>query len=201
MTRSLSLRHRHMLEVESGIAPHVITERGYYTETDPAALADLGFKRYQCLPGLVFPEWTVTGIQRGYKLRPDNPRHDDRGKAVKYENPAGARHQIDVPPGVVPLLANPRITLYITEGARKADAAWSHGLACVSLGGVWAFLRDKRVIPDFDDIALNGRLVRIAFDSDVMRKASVREALDRLAAALDRRGAIVEAIYFPEEVA
>ncbi len=198
---TLSAKHRHMLEVESGIAPEVIAARGYFTETRPAALATLGFAAYQCRPGLVLPECTTAGIQRGHKLRPDNPRLDASGKIVKYENPAGARHQIDVPPGVVPLLANPRITLYITEGARKADAAWSHGLACVSLGGVWAFLRDKRVIPDFDDIALNGRLVRIAFDSDVMRKASVREALDRLAAALDRRGAIVEAIYFPEEVA
>ncbi len=199
---ALSAKHRHMLEVESSIAPAVIAARGYYTETRPAALAALGFADYQCRPGLVIPEWTTAGIQRGYKLRPDNPRINPKtGKETKYEAPAGSGHQIDVPPGVAPLLRELSVTLWITEGSRKADAAWSRGLACVSLSGVWAFLRDRLVIPDLDDIALNGRLVRIVFDSDVMRKASVRDALDRLASALDRRGATVEAVYLPEEVA
>ncbi len=196
-----------MLEVERGIAPNVIEERGYYTETDPAALAALGFADYQWRAGLVIPEWTTAGVQRGHKLRPDKPRAEiktdpatgkTRRKPIKYENPAGGRHHIDVPPGVVPALPDPTIPLYFTEGSPKADAAWSHGLTCISLGGVWAFLRDKRVIPDFDDIEFRGRLVRIAFDSDIMRKASVREALDRLAAALERRGAIVEAVYLSD---
>lgn len=195
----LSAKHRHMLEVERGISPEVIAARGYYTETDPANLRALGFAPYQCLPGLVIPETTTAGVQVGWKLRPDNPRRDAKtGKVIKYENPAGARHQIDVPPGVVAFLRNPSIPLYITEGSPKADAAWSRGLACVSLGGVWAFLRERLVIPDLDDIDLDGRLVLIAFDSDVMRKPSVREALERLAAAVERRGAIVHAVYLPD---
>ncbi len=205
--RTLSAKHRHMLEVERGIAPEVIAARGYYTETDPAALAALGFADFQCRAGLVIPEWTTARVQRGHKLRPDHPRAEIKTdpatgkktpKPIKYENPAGARHQIDVPPGVETVLRDPSIPLYITEGSPKADAAWCRGLACVSLGGVWAFLRDRLVIPDLDDIDLRGRLVRIAFDSDVMRKASVREALDRLSAALDRRGATVEAVYLPD---
>ncbi len=43
-----------------------------------------------------------------------------------------------------------------------------------------------------------GRLCRIIYDSDVCRKPSVRDALDRLVALLERRGAIVEVVYLPE---
>ncbi len=201
--RTLSAKHQHMLEVESGIAPEVIAARGYYTETSPAALADLGLKRYQCLPGLVIPQWTTAGVQVGYVLRPDNPRRDPKtGKEIKYESIAGSRNRLDVPPGIAALLSNPTIPLDFTEGSKKADAGVSLGRLCLSLNGVYGFSSGKAgghvVIHDFDDIALVGRLCRIIYDSDVCRKPSVRDALDRLVALLERRGAIVEVVYLPE---
>ncbi len=201
--RGLSDRHRHMLEVESGIAPHVIAARGYYTETRPAALAALGFGDYQGRPGLVMPQWTTAGVQVGYVLRPDNPRRDPKtGKAIKYETPQGIRPRLDVPPTVAAVLRDPTIPLDFTEGSKKADAAVSHGRFCISLNGVYGFLGGKMgghvVIPDFDDIVLVGRRCRIIYDSDVARKPSVRDALGRLVALLERRGAIVEVVYLPE---
>jgi hypothetical protein len=39
--RKLSPEHRQTLEVESAIAPVVISERGYFTATDPAELEKL----------------------------------------------------------------------------------------------------------------------------------------------------------------
>ncbi len=195
----LSARHRHMLEVESGIAPDVIARRGYYTETDPAALAALGFAPYQCRPGLVIPQWTTAGVQRGYVLRPDNPRCDPKnGKPIKYETPEGSRPRLDVPPDVAAVLRDPSVPLDFTEGSKKADTAVSHGRYCLSLNGVYGFLSGKLVIPDFDDIALIGRRCRVIYDSDVCRKPSVRDALDRLVGALERRGAIVDVVYLPE---
>jgi pyrimidine operon attenuation protein/uracil phosphoribosyltransferase len=40
----------------------------------------------------------------------------------------------------------------------------------------------KVAIPDWQDVALNGRRVVLALDSDVVRKRAVRSALDQLAA-------------------
>ncbi len=201
--RALSPRHREMLEVESGIAPEVIAARGYFTETRPAALAALGFADYQCRPGLVIPQWTTARVQVGYVLRPDNPRRDPKtGKEIKYESIAGSRNRLDVPPDVTAVLPDPTIPLDFTEGSKKADAGVSLGRPCISLNGVYGFSSGKAgghvVIPDFDDIALVGRLCRIIYDSDVCRKPSVRDALDRLVALLERRGAIVEVVYLPE---
>jgi hypothetical protein len=98
----------------------------------------------------------------------------------------------------LPGLRDPSVTLYFTEGSKKADAAWTHGLVCVSLPGVWMFLHETLVCPDLDEIPLKGRLVRVVLDSDVTRKASVAEALMRFCAALHRRGATVDIIYLPE---
>ena len=86
----------------------------------------------------------------------------------------------------------------LTEGVKKADAAWSRGAACVSITGVWMFLTDRLVMPDLDEIALRGRVVHIVFDSNVTRKPSVAEALLRFCAALSRRGANVEVVYLRE---
>jgi hypothetical protein len=48
-----------------------------------------------------------------------------------------------------------------------------------------------------DHIALNGRVVRIVFDSDVSTKSAVRQALDRFREHLQRKGAEVQIIYLP----
>jgi hypothetical protein len=55
---------------------------------------------------------------------------------VKYETPQGQRNGIDIPPGVRDQIGDPTVTLLVTEGSRKADAAVSAGLCCVSLLGV-----------------------------------------------------------------
>src|SRR5690606_12888038 len=94
---------------------------------------------------------------------------------------------IDVPPPIRHQLGDPSIPLWVTEGARKADAAVSAGLACIALLGVWGWRGKnahggKTALPCWDSIALNGRDIFVAFDSDVMVKESVQRALDRLAA-------------------
>jgi Domain of unknown function (DUF3854) len=45
---------------------------------------------------------------------------------------------------------------------------------------------------------MRNREVTIAFDSDVMTKPNVRQALSRLKAFLEKRGAKVKVIYLPE---
>src|SRR5439155_22401375 len=95
---------------------------------------------------------------------------------------------------------------FITEGARKADAAASHKRCCIALLGVWSWRGTNEwggtaALPDWDAIPLKGpdvqRVVYIVFDSDVMQKAAVYLAMSRLKAYLAQRGAKVMVIYLP----
>jgi hypothetical protein len=139
----------------------------------------------------------------GYQYRPDRPRVNGNGKPVKYETPTRQRNGIDVPPGVGAKLDDNTVPLWITEGAKKADAAACAGLACVALAGVWSW-RGKSVnggkvaVPDWHDIALDDRKVVIAYDSDVVRKSAVRDALNQLAGYLESKGANVRYLHLPE---
>lgn len=193
----LSPLHREMLLVGSGLTEGMITQRGYFTATDPKQLLALGFStdQAQACPALVVPIWTVDREIGLHQSRPDNPRVVD-GKAIKYETPAGAGLRIDVPPGMEMLLGNPNAPLWIGEGVRKGDSFTVRAPAdhCfVDLLGVWGFLgrNDLGGITELADwlaIALKGRIVYLAFDNDVVVKPEVRRALMTLAQFLRRKG-------------
>ncbi len=186
----------------SAIDPAVAHERGYVSADTKAQLEREGFAASQRRPpALVIPLWSVTGERSGAQLRPDEPRYVD-GKAAKYETRAGQKMLLDVPPRVRPHLGNPARPLVITEGPLKADAAVSAGLDCVALLGVWNWRGTNKdggrvALPDWELVALNGRRVVIAFDSDAMLKESVHGALGRLGEFLRRRGADVAYAYLP----
>ncbi len=200
--RTLSDRHRRMLEVESGISPEVIAQRGYWT-AHTAAEIPAGFASYQfqawMFPILVIPQWNSVGRLFAHILRPDTPRRDrTTEKAIKYEAQPGAPVGFDVPPAMVSPLRDPSVPLYITEGSKKADAMASRGLPCLSMNGVYAFLTRKVIVSELDEIDLGGREVRIVFDSDVMTKPGVADALDRLAGAIHRRDGRVQMVTLPD---
>ena len=186
----------------SGIAPEVARARGYRSITKRSDLRRLGFGDNQCrVPALLIPIHGVGGDVVTYQIRPDDPRMR-LGKAIKYETPAGTRMVLDLPPPARLWLADPANPLFITEGARKADAAVSRNLCCVALLGVWNWRGTndqggKVALPDWECIALNGRDVYIVFDSDVMEKPEVHAALDRLTGFLRNRKACVRVIYLP----
>ena len=191
------------LLADSAITPEVAMARGYRSVTKKADLKGLGFTdRQSRVPALLIPVWGVTGEVVLYQARPDQPRIDKRGKAVKYETPAESRMAVDVHPMARPFLGDPSRPLYITEGVRKADAAVSKDLCCIALLGVWNFrgtndLGGKTVLADWESIHLKERDVYIAFDSDVMTKIEVHQALSRLKAFLESRGADAHMIYLP----
>ena len=196
------LPHHELLIRESAIALEVAAARGYRSITDRRDLEALGFKSYQCrVPALLVPVHGVGGDIVLHQLRPDTPRSKD-GKPIKYETPSGTRMALDVPPPVRLKLGDPKVPLWITEGSRKADAAVSAGLCCIAMLGVWNWRGSnaqggKTALPDWELIALNGRLVYLAFDSDIVFKLGVRAALERLRAFLELRKAIVKVVFFP----
>jgi hypothetical protein len=199
---TLSPEHETTLRLGSGIDPLVIAERGYRTVTDRQDLLKLGFTRNQALvPGLLISLHDVTGQVAGYQFRPDTPRLR-KDKPVKYETPTGARNIVDVPPRAQAALGDPAIPLVVTEGAKKADSAVSHGLCCVALAGVWGWrgtndAGGKTALPGWDTIAVNGRDVFIAFDSDIIEKPEVGLACRRFRDFLQSRGALVHVLQLP----
>ena len=203
MSAPARLAHHAELLARSAIADDVAAERGYWSATEPRQLERWFSSPAQrrLVPALVIPTFDTRGEVAFCQLRPDAPRVVD-GKTRKYEIPRGARMVVDVPPRVRPVLGNPNVPLVITEGARKADAAVSVGLHAVDLVGVWTW-RGRNddggltALPDFEQIAFNGRVIYLAFDSDAMAKREVHQALERLAGFLGTRGAELRFVYLP----
>jgi hypothetical protein len=198
----LDPQHKALIEA-SAISPEVAAQRGYETVSSKPVLRRCGFSEAQCrVPALLMPVWDVSGRVALHQARPDDPRVTG-GKAIKYETPRGARMVLDVPPLAHLKLGNPQEPLWITEGVRKADAAVSKGLCCIALLGVWNW-RGKNehggltALPDWEQVALNERLVYLVFDSDAMVKREVHQALERLKAFLESRGAVVRIVYLPD---
>lgn len=195
---SLAPHHLALLE-RSAIALAVATDRGYRTVTDQAELHRLGFVKSCSVPGLLMPIRGVDGLIRTYQYRPDFPRLARNGRPRKYEFPYRSTQVLDVPVGVAAQIGDPTQPLFITEGARKADAAVSAGLVCISVSGVWNWRGTnskggKTALPDWEHVALNDRVVYLVFDSDC-RKPQVQYALDRLEAFLHHRGARVIPLF------
>jgi Protein of unknown function (DUF3631)/Domain of unknown function (DUF3854) len=102
------------------------------------------------------------------------------------------------------MLGDPSVPLWITEGARKVDAAVTVGLACVGLMGVWGWRctnqnGGKVVLPDFHEVALNDRTVVICFDSDLVSKPEVRKAVEAFRQFLFSRGADALVCILPND--
>jgi putative DNA primase/helicase len=202
--------HPHHLQVlleGSAIYPEVVAERGCYTTTIKADLERKGFSRNQQLvPGIVFPIHGPDGEEKFHFLRPDSPRYKD-GKPHKYEFPRGQSMAMDVPPRCKKDIDDPTVPLWITEGPKKADSGASRGLCMLDIIGVWNWRGTnpkggKTVLPELDLIAWkdrqdNPRKVFLAFDSDIMQKMPVYQALERLRELLNYKGADVWIIYLP----
>ena len=187
----------------SAISTEVVRERGYQSILGTKQLADLAFsKAQQRTPGILIPLSGVNGGQVGHQYRPDNPRLNPAGKPIKYENPSGSSIRLDCPPHCQKMLGDPSVPLWITEGSKKADALASKDACAISLTGVWGF-KGKNAsggvtfLADWDHITLKERTVYLAFDSDITTKKQARQALDRLAEHLHRKGALLSIIYLP----
>lgn len=198
IANDLSDAHLRALQA-SAITQEVIEARGYQTITNPRALPDT-FAAYQRkMHGLLIPIRDVTGEITTYQLKPDNPRTDGTtGRIIKYETAANGRTCIDVPASVLPMLRASAKPLWITEGCKKVDSGLSNGIPCIiGLQGVDSWSSQGMALPDWKEIALRGREVVIAFDSDVMTKDSVRRSLEALARYLTMQQAKVQFLVMP----
>ncbi|AII59434.1 hypothetical protein X793_03535 [Dehalococcoides mccartyi CG4] len=199
----LAEHFRHLTE-GSGISVDVIRERKYRSLLGKSELEKLGFTpAQQRTPGILIPLWSVDGKEAGHQFRPDHPRTNVRGKPVKYESPTGSSNRLDCSPRSQKAIENPQVPLWITEGSKKADALASKGACAISVTGVWGFKGKNQFggitfLTDWDYVALKGRTVYLAFDSDIVTKEPVRKALEHIGEHLKRKGGVVQIIQLPQ---
>lgn len=199
-----------MLTVESGLTSETITARGYRTVSGTMgaeALAELGFNVAQARTAqrgdvLVVPLYDAAGAVVSHQIRPDSPRVS-KGSQLKYETPAGAGNRVDIPPAGRGGVLDGVSPLWVTEGAKTADAIAQTGAATLMLAGVWGFMGrtaqniGTSVVADLFTVPVQGRTVYLAYDSDVVTKDGVAAAERRLAEILGTRGASVLVVRIP----
>lgn len=189
----------------SAISIEVLKQRGYRSVSRKGELGELGFsKSQQRVPGILIPLWGVYGKVCGYQYRPDNPRLNSRGKPIKYETPYGAANTIDCPPQCQGRLGDPTVPLWIVEGTKKADSLASHGLAAISLKGVFGWRGKNKqggttALANWESVTLKGRKLVLCFDSDTATNENVALARSRLAHFLASRGGVVKIATLPQE--
>src|SRR5215218_984765 len=195
----LSPAHQRMLFEESCLSTSVAEKRGYRTVTTRAELSRLGFsKPQQREPALVVPMYSPSGELITHQIRPDAPRENGDGKAIKYETPAGSPIRLDVHPSQSERVKDASVPLWITEGVKKADSLVSRGQCVVALQGVWCWQKGGVPLRDWEDVRLWGRSVCVIFDSDVATNPKVQTALEGLVGFLRGRGARVGVAYLPD---
>lgn len=202
-TEFLTPRHREELH-KSGLSDDYIKRLGWYSETCAPKVKDLlnnkSLKAGTCY-GLVIPYRNLAGEPIDYcEFKPDVPRLNAKSKKpIKYEAPCGTPRRVFFPPGTGEKVRDPKCEVLITEGAKKAASADQAGYCCVGLAGVdcWKLKDHERVNRDLQKIEWNGRPVAICFDSDIVDKPEVQGAESRLAAALEKLGAVVRVVRFP----
>ena len=130
-----------------------------------------------------------------YRLKPDAGQITEG----KYRTIGGAGNR----PYFSPYLEAKHITevrdLIITEGEKKTDSLTIHGFPTIGLAGVWSWKdgRSEGMLPELEDIKWRGRNVVILFDSDVLIKDQVKQALEKLSKALTEKGAKVLVATLP----
>lgn len=93
---------------------------------------------------------------------------------------------------------NDKSPIIITEGAKKAGALLTIGLPAISLSGVSTGQKLGRLRADLLPFFGVGRRVYLCFDSDVMVKQPVQQALDKLGRLISEKGAMVSIVNLPQ---
>ena len=193
---TIDLSPAHLTQLRSSaISPDVMAARGYHSiiPGDIQGWRNLAgdihsddmLKKVLHLGALAFPLFRV-GEEKPFTwiLRPDLPRTNKDGKAIKYEYPRSTPNILDVLPRYKTALGDPNVPLWITEGAKKADAlasCYGDSIVAVNENGVWGWRTKGKLLDDFARVVWEGRRVIVAPDGDVRHNKAVYQAVQRSA--------------------
>jgi hypothetical protein len=123
---------------------------------------------------------------------------------IKYAQPKGTPPRLYFPRlGLVKVLSDPDIPLFVVEGQKKSLAVAETGRAAVGIQGIegWHVAGSRALLPDFDLIPLQGRTVELVPDGDWRTNRNVERGVRRFVDALEQRGAHVRLVVLPAWVA
>ncbi|MDJ0744320.1 MAG: DUF3854 domain-containing protein [Xenococcaceae cyanobacterium MO_167.B27] len=88
---------------------------------------------------------------------------------------------------------NPQLPIEITEGAKKAGCLLAHGYISICVTGVWNSKEKKKLkaIASLAPFLVKGRPIHLVFDSDIVVKKQVQEALKYAGYLAVKQGCIV----------
>ena len=88
---------------------------------------------------------------------------------------------------------NPQLPIAVTEGAKKAGCLLSNGYISICLTGVWNAKQKKKLkaIPTLAPFLVQGRPIHLVFDSDIVVKRQVQQALKHAGYLAVKAGCIV----------
>jgi len=112
---------------------------------------------------LCFPYPGIDGFCRD-KIFP--PLKGEDGHTTRYLQRKDSGVHLYIPPLARAALTNPDVTLYITEGEKKAAKACQEGFPCIGLGGLWCWIENGKPIAELDCIAWQERHVVLVPDND-----------------------------------
>lgn len=155
------------------------------------------------------PGWSVSGIDPqtgertflGVQFKPDTPVQKGTKKdgTPDYQKYFGATDYpaeplfLEMPEADYweKVLNDPSISVILGEGAKKAGAALTAGIATISLPGVSCGQKLEELKPRLKPFCGVGRKVYLGFDSDQNENPQVRKALDTLGRLISAEGAVV----------
>lgn len=195
--------------IKGSAVSELITRRNVESLGDLQEIARrLGWKGYLGTPGWwVFNTDPRTGKPRiSGQFKPDSAIQFPDGASGKYlSGPKGGPVEaffadVGDPNYWTSILDDPTRQVIITEGSKKAASAITAGIPAISISGVWCGQIDKKkLIPDLELIAVPGRPICLVFDSDILFKPEVQQALTNLGKILKKVGCFVTVAELPAE--
>lgn len=147
---------------------------------------------------LPFPD-PAGGFMDHVRLKVFPPVTARRGHTVKYLQPRRSGVRLFFPLATLAGTTGGPEPLWVVEGEKKALAVAQLDRAVVGLCGIegWHRAGSRALLSDFDAIPLRGRIVELVPDGDWRTHPGVLRGAERLAEALERRGARVRLVVVP----
>lgn len=122
-----------------------------------------------------------------------------KGTTIKYLQPRHSGVRPYFPLATLEAVRTGDDPLYVVEGEKKSARVAELGRPAVGICGIegWHAAGSRALLPDFDACRLRGRRVELVPDGDVQTNPHVSRATERLADALEARGATVRVVLLP----
>jgi hypothetical protein len=180
------------------------TIRAHFIRSVPPAMVRglLGFDPDGLVSALAFPfRSPAGGFMDHLAVKVFPTLRDARGHTVKYLQRKGA------PPRLYFTIAargalDGAAPLWLVEGLKQSLAVGQLGLPAVGFCGIegWHPRASRELLPDFDALALRGRVVELVPDGDWQFNAHVRRGVLGLCDALLFRGARPRVVVLPSHL-